>query len=159
MKKAATTLLLIPFALLGGLPYGLIADRIFREREPWFTLCMLCGLGVTVCAMTWLGGTSPMTAAWVFAGTGALFVALRLLFGSGSAFEMFFVTHILAVLSLLLPPAFAHVREKTGRSHGMRPNQSTAASVLSAVRLSVAGNLSAPCALPPPPPSGMVREI
>jgi hypothetical protein len=118
MKKVATTILLIPFALAGGLFYGLIAGRIFREREPWFAITMLCGLDVSVCAMTWLTGASWTAAIGVFVGTGILYIALRLLFGSGSALEMFYVATSSPSCSCF---CFLHLRAPgRSRDHCMR---------------------------------------
>lgn len=122
MNTAATTLLLIPFALAGGLFYGLIADRIFREREPWFTITMLCGPGISVGAMTWLAGASQAAAIWVFVGTGICYVALRVLFGRRSALETFYAPHLCAILLLLLLPALARAQEKARQLHEMRPD-------------------------------------
>jgi hypothetical protein len=115
VKKVATTILVIPFALAGGLIYGLIADKIFREREPWFTLSMLCGLCVSVCAMTWLTGASRTAGAWVFVGTGILYIALRLLFGRRSALEMFYTPHFGAIMLLLLLPTLTRARVKASQ--------------------------------------------
>lgn len=94
-------LLLIPYALASGLAYGLVAHKTVGEKEPWFTLLMLCGLAFTVAAIAWLGGIAWTYAAWTFAGTGLLYVLLRLLFGRGAAAEMIAFPQVIAVLALL----------------------------------------------------------
>jgi len=123
VKKVATTILVIPFALAGGVFYGWIADRLFRDRDPWFTLCMLCGLAISICAMSWLTGAQHIAAVWVFVGTGLLFIALRLLFGRGSGLEMFYMAHVFAILLMLFLPALARAKEKAKRLHEMQPGR------------------------------------
>ncbi len=125
MKIVTTILLLSFFSLVGGFIYGLIAGRVSKGREPWFTLCMLCGLGVSVCAVAWLTGASWTVAVGVFVGASLLFAILRKLFGRGSDLEMFILTHVFAIMLLLLFPAI----KKARRLHEMRSNQSITAIV------------------------------
>lgn len=106
-------LLLIPYALVSGLAYGLIAQRLVRDREPWFTLLMLAGLGFTICVIAWPGGIPPAYAAWTFAGTGGLYVLMRLIFGRGSAAEILALPQVLAVLILFAWPIFQRYQTRT----------------------------------------------
>lgn len=99
-------LLLIPYALLSGLAYGLAAHWLVREREPWFTLLMLAGLGLTITLIGWLSGIPWFYAAWVFAGAGTGYAGLRMLFGRGSASEILAVPQVLAVLALFCWPVY-----------------------------------------------------
>jgi hypothetical protein len=124
MKKIGATILLIPFALVGGLFYGLIADKIFKDREPWFTSFMLLCLALSICIMTWLCGASHTLAIWVFLGTGALYLVARFSFGKGSALEMFFAPHFIALMILMLQPALERAHEKARLLHEQRPNNS-----------------------------------
>ncbi len=112
MKQKFLLLLLIPYALMSGLFYGLLAYKLVRDREPWFTLLLLGGLGTTIALITWLGGIPITFAAWTFVGTGAFYLLLRLLFGKGSAMEMLAPAHIMAILALLAWGAFQQVRQK-----------------------------------------------
>jgi hypothetical protein len=105
-------ILLLPFALVGGLFWGIAADKIAKDKEPWFTMLMLCGLAISVVVMASLSGASFRVAAWVYLGTAVLYVGLRCLFGKGSALEMFFVPHLLVITILLLWPALERVRHK-----------------------------------------------
>jgi hypothetical protein len=138
MKKIGTTLLLIPFAVAGGLFYGLIADKIFKDHEPWFTSFMLLGLALSICIITWLCGASHTLAIWVFLGTGALYLVARFSFGKGSALEMFFAPHFIALMILMLQPALERAHEKARLLHEQRPNQSPEATAVGAGRSAVA---------------------
>lgn len=99
-------LLLIPYALVSGLAYGLVAHKLAGEREPWFTLLMLCGLAFTISAIAWLGGIAWAYAIWTFAGMGLLYVLMRLWFGRGAASEILAFPQIIAVLVLFCWPIF-----------------------------------------------------
>jgi len=125
VKKIAAMILLVPFAMASGLFWGIAAGKIAKDKEPWFTLLMLCGLAVSVVVMTPLGGASVRMAAWVFLGTGILYVGLRFLFGKGSSLEMFAVPHLLAVMILLLLPALDRARQRARELR--KPNQGAAA--------------------------------
>ena len=100
MKKIAATILMIPLALVTGLFWGIAADKIAKDKEPWFTLLMLGGLAISVVVMAFLSGASIRMAAWAFVVTAVLYVGSRCVFGKGSRLEMFFVPHLLA-LSLI----------------------------------------------------------
>ena len=112
MKKMLTAVLLIPYALVGGLFYGVIADKLFKEREPWFTTFMLLGLAVSIGVLALLCHVSYVMAFWVFVGTGVFYAALRIKFGKGSALEMFYGPHLIAVMIVLLHPALERAQEK-----------------------------------------------
>ncbi len=99
-------LLLIPYALVSGLAYGLIAHKVAGEKEPWFTLLMLCGLACTIALIAWPGGIPWRYSAWTFAGTGLLYVLLRLWFGRGAAVEIFGFPQVIAVLVLVCWPIY-----------------------------------------------------
>jgi hypothetical protein len=122
VKKFATIILLVPFAVAGGLFYGLIADKLFKGREPWFTLFMLVGLAASVSVMTWLCSASVTLAIWVFIGTSVLYLISRVGFGKGSALEMFYGPHFIALMILLLQPALARAHEKARMLQEQRPN-------------------------------------
>jgi len=136
MRKVAATILLVPFALATGGVWGVAADRITRGKEPWFTTCMLCGLAITIAAMSWLCGCSPPVAAWTLVGTGMAFMALRCLFGKGSAMEMFVGPHLVAVMLLLLWPP---LQRALGKHKDPGPNQSAAANSAVAPVLQIVG--------------------
>jgi hypothetical protein len=112
MRKLVTTVLLVPFGLITGGIWGVVAHAVARDREPWFTGAMLCGLAVTIASLSWLCGVPGTTALFAFLGTGCVFVVLRLLFGKGSAVEMFAGPHIFAVLLLLIWPSVQRARER-----------------------------------------------
>ena len=112
MKTPLLLLLLIPYALFSGMGYGFLAHYLVRDREPWFTLLLLGGLGSTIALITWLGGIPFAFAVWTFVGTGSFYLLLRLLFGKGSAVEMLAPAHIMAILVLLSWGAFQQVRQK-----------------------------------------------
>jgi MFS family permease len=114
MKKAAGIVFIVLFALAGGVFYGVIADKLFKGREPWFTVFMLLGLALSVGIMTWLSGASHTLSAWVFVITGILYMVARMAFGKGSALEMFFAPHVIALMILLLQPASERAHEKAG---------------------------------------------
>ncbi|MGV3660708.1 MAG: hypothetical protein ACO1TE_11005 [Prosthecobacter sp.] len=99
-------LLLIPYALVSGLAYGLVAHKVAGEKEPWFTLLMLCGLAFTIGVIAWLGSIAWAYAAWTFAGTGLLYVLMRAGFGRGAAVEIFGFPQIIAVLVLFCWPFY-----------------------------------------------------
>ena len=124
MKKFVEIVIAIPFALAFGLFYGLVADKLTKGREPWFTLFMVLGLGMTVCIMRWLCGASWSAAVWVFIGTGILFLASRLMFGKKSAHEMIIVPHICIILILALHPALERAKEKARHIREEQPNKS-----------------------------------
>jgi hypothetical protein len=124
VKKVFTMILLVPFAIVGGLFWGVAADKIAKDKEPWFTLLMLCGLAISVIVMTLSAGASVRAAAWVFVGTGTMYVGLRWVFGSGSALEMFFAPHLLAVMILWLLPALDRVRHKAQELKEPNPKDS-----------------------------------
>jgi hypothetical protein len=121
MRKVVTTVLLVPFALTTGGVWGVAAHAVARDREPWFTGAMLCGLAITIASLSWLCGVSGTVALFTFLGTGCAFVVLRLLFGKGSAIEMFAGPHIFAVLLLLMWPSIQRARERHRALDG--PNQ------------------------------------
>lgn len=102
-------LLLIPYALVSGLAYGLVSHKLAGEKEPWFTLLMLCGLAFTIAVITWLGGIAWAYAAWTLAGTGLLYVLLRLLSGRGAAVEIFGFPQVIALLVLFCWPVYQRV--------------------------------------------------
>jgi hypothetical protein len=110
MKKTLLILLCIPFCIpfvfMSGLGYGFIAQKLVGNREPWYTLCLLGGFATTIALLTWATGTPTTWAVSAFAGTGVLYLALRLLCGSSSALEMLVPTHILAILAMLSWPAY-----------------------------------------------------
>jgi len=116
---------MIPFALVGGLFWGIAADKIAKDKEPWFTLLMLGGLAISVVVMASLSGASIRMAAWAFVVTGVLYVGLRCLFGKGSRLEMFFVPHVLAIMMLLFLPAFERARKRARElrkpNHALEP--------------------------------------
>jgi len=61
--RAGELLLLIvsiPVVVLLGLGYGLLADGLTKGREPWLTLCLAVGLGITVFGLGVLIGV-PLT--------------------------------------------------------------------------------------------------
>lgn len=105
---------------------------------------LLCGLAVSVCAMTWFTGTSRTAAVWVFVGTGLLYIALRLLFGRGSGLEMFYLAHVFAILLLFLLPTLARAKEKARRLQEVRPNQSLQPTPVGVVSSADAGHVVAP---------------
>lgn len=117
MKQKLLILLLIPFYLISGLFYGLIAHKLVREKEPWFTLLMLGGLATTIALIAGPGGIPAAYAAWTFAGTGMLHIVIRLFFGKGGAFEMFSLPHLLAILALLSWPMLARQAGKEPAHH------------------------------------------
>ena len=112
MKKLVTTALMVVFGVATGAVWGIAANKITRGREPWLTVFMLCGLGVTVGGVSWCGGASTTLIAYTFVGTACAFVALRLLYGKRSALEMFAGPHVLAVLLLLVWPAMDRAKQK-----------------------------------------------
>lgn len=116
MKQKLLLLLLIPCALLSGQAYGFLAHCLVRDKEPWFTFLLLGGLATTIALSTWLGGISTAFAVWTFVGTAGFYLALRLLFGKGSAVEMLIPAHILAILGLLAWPVCQQVRQKAVES-------------------------------------------
>jgi hypothetical protein len=138
MKKFVEIVIAIPFALAFGLFYGLVADKLTKGREPWFTLFMVLGLGMTVCVMRWLCGASWAAAVWVFIGTGILFVASRLMFGKGSAHEMIIGPHICVILILALHPALERAKEKARHIREEQPNQSPEPTAVGAVSSAIA---------------------
>jgi NADH:ubiquinone oxidoreductase subunit 6 (subunit J) len=122
VKKTLAMIMMIPFALAGGIFYGLLAHKLVRDREPCFTLLMLCGLASTAATVSWLSEASFHLAVWSFIGAGAIYILLRCSFGKGSALEMFFAPHLFVVLFLLLWPSLERARERA-RQH-QRPNHS-----------------------------------
>jgi hypothetical protein len=122
MKKTLAAIFILPFALTTGGVWGVAASKITRGKEPWFTVSMLCGLAITIAALSWFGGVSSRVAAYTFLGTGCTFVALRSFFGKGSAIEMFVGPHLIAVLLLLLWPALERAKQRQRDLHG--PNHS-----------------------------------
>jgi hypothetical protein len=138
MKKNPAIILLIPFAVVGGLFYGLIADKLFKGREPWFTLFMLFGLALSICIMTWLCGASHSLAIWVFLGTGALYLVARFSFGKGSALEMFFAPHFIALMILMMQPVLERAHEKARQLQEQRPNKSPEPTAVGACRSAIA---------------------
>jgi len=112
MKQKFLLPLLIPFALLSGLFYGIIAHKIVRDKEPWLTVLLIGGLACTITSIAWLGGIPIACAAWTFIGTSFLYLVLRLLFGKNSALEMICLPHVLAILALLAWPVYEKARQK-----------------------------------------------
>lgn len=112
MKPKLLWLLLIPNALFSGLGYGFLAHSLVQDKEPWFTLLLLGGLATTIALITCLAGVPVAFAAWTFVGSSLFYLALRLLFGKGSAFEMLAPAHIIAILALLGCGAFQQVQQK-----------------------------------------------
>jgi hypothetical protein len=112
MKNKLIIVLLIPYALVGGLFYGVIADRLFKEREPWFTTFMLFGLAVSISVLASMCHASYFMAFGVFVGTGIFYTASRLMFGKGSAVEMFYGPHLIAIMIILLHPSLVRAQEK-----------------------------------------------
>lgn len=112
MKRGASVVLLIPFAVLTGLVWGLAAGRLSRGREPWFTSLMLSGLAVTVVGLSFLCGVPHRITGYTFLGTGSFFLALRLVFGKRAALEMFVGPHLFAILLLLMWPSIQRAHER-----------------------------------------------
>lgn len=123
MKSKLLWLLIIPYALLSGLFYGLIAHKLVRDKEPWFTLLLIGGLAATITLIAWLGGIPVSYAIWTFIGSAALHMLLRLLFGKGSALEMISPPHIIAVLALLAWPEYLNAKQKAA-AHSFNPPRS-----------------------------------
>jgi hypothetical protein len=123
-KRFALFILMIPHALVGGAFYAFLAHKFFGNREPWVTLFMLCGLGLSIGVIGRFVGASNGVLVAVYIGAGLLFVTLRLFFGRGSGVETFFVAHWSAVLLLVVMPSFIQAREKAKRIQEMRREQS-----------------------------------
>jgi hypothetical protein len=150
MKKLVTTALLVVFGVATGAVWGIAADKITRGREPWLTVLMLCGLGVTVGGVSWCGGASSALIAYTFVGTACAFVALRLLYGKKSALEMFAGPHVLAVLLLLVWPAMERAKQKARELR--RPNNSVQATAAARSRsLALVVFISSSCRSHPSP--------
>lgn len=112
MKQKFLLLLLIPCSLLSGLFYGIIAHKLVRDKEPWFTLLLIGGLACTITLIASLGGIPVACADWIFIGASVLYLVFRLLFGKGSALEMICLPHVLAILALLAWPVYEKARQK-----------------------------------------------
>ena len=82
---------------------------------------MLCGLAITIEIMSLLCGAPQTIAFWTFVGTGVTFVALRFLFGKGSAMDMFVTPHLTAILLLLLWHSYHRQNER--RRELLRPSR------------------------------------
>ncbi len=116
MKKLSLILLGVPLFLMSGLGYVLIANKLVRDREPWFTLCLVCGLATTVALLAWCTGTTLVIGLGVFAGAVFLYLGMCLLFGKDSRIEMLVPAHVLAILSMMAIPVYTSVRKKALRT-------------------------------------------
>lgn len=125
MKNVAMILLFVPFALAGGMFYGLASDRLTKGKEPWFTFLMVCGLAMTTAVMIFLTGVSIKFAVGTFVAAATAFLALRLLFGKSSAVEMMFTPHLLVILLLFLWPTLETAREKARNKRATNLTSST----------------------------------
>jgi hypothetical protein len=115
MKKILFVLLCVPFVIMSGLGYAYIAHKLVRDREPWFTLCLVGGLASTIALLAWCTGIPTAWAVWTLAGTGGVYLGLCLLFGKGSVVEMLVPAHVLAILAVLAFPAYEQARMKAAR--------------------------------------------
>jgi hypothetical protein len=107
----------MPFALAGGFFHGLIAHKLSKGREPWFTLLMLIGLGGTIFGIQWVSHDLGARTAWLFIAMALLYVGLRLLFGrgGGQSLEAFLMPHMCAILMCLLLPTLDQIKAKRSR--------------------------------------------
>lgn len=98
--------------LLGGL-YSFPAMRFTRERDPWLTLLLACGLAITVFGLGLLSQTPPQTLGFVFGASILLLLSARWLYGSlGHSLERFGLVHMATLLILFGTIVYHDVREK-----------------------------------------------
>ncbi len=92
--------------LMGGV-YSIPASRLTGARDPWLTVLLGLGLGVTVVGGgTLMSGGVPLRGgsasalAWVFAGSIALLLAARRVYGHlGHSVERFGLVHAATLLA------------------------------------------------------------
>ena len=99
-------ILLIGVPLLGlwmGGVYALPAMKLSGERDPWLSLMLAGGLGLTVFGLGGtLGGTVPVLCS-IFGGSIVLLLLARKVYGSlGHSLERFGLVHAAALLATLV---------------------------------------------------------
>jgi hypothetical protein len=116
MKDALIDLLVIVilgWAIIGPAVYALAANKLTRDREPWFSSVMILGLAFSCYVTSLASSASVKMCFWTFAIATLWFLILRRLFGKRSSFEMFMGSNVLVVLTILLLPALQNARMKT----------------------------------------------
>lgn len=111
MKKIFLILFGPPLFLMSGLVYVIIGQFLTRDREPWFTLCLVGGLATTVALITWCAGIPLAWALWTFAIACGMYLGLCLLFG-GNRVEALVPVHMLVILAMIAWPTYEKVRMK-----------------------------------------------
>jgi hypothetical protein len=101
--------------ILAPAAYGVTAEKLSKGRDPWLSILMLTGLAVTGATMNFAGGVSAKAAAWTVFAAIVVYILLRLLFGRGSAFEVFFAIHFAAFLFWILWPQLERAKLKQQR--------------------------------------------
>ncbi|HEV2329303.1 MAG TPA: hypothetical protein VGY56_11005 [Verrucomicrobiae bacterium] len=129
MKDALPVLLVVAilgWSVFGPAAYALLANKLTRDREPWFSSVMILGLAFTCYVTSLASGASFKMCLWFF-GIGTLwFLVVRRLFGKGSSFEMYMGPHILIVLGILLLPVLQHARMKAQQLNRLSQQYETA---------------------------------
>jgi hypothetical protein len=98
---------------MGGV-YSLPAMKLTNERDPWLTLLLAGGLGVTVFSMGLLLDATPISLAFVWALGIVLLLLARRAYGSlGHSLERFGLVHaaILVVTLVVAVSVRSHVGE------------------------------------------------
>jgi hypothetical protein len=109
-------LIIFAVPLLGGLMgaiYSWPSMSLTKERDPWLTLLLACGLAVTVFGLGHLMQAPPASLSWVFAISIVLLLLARLAFGSlGHNFERFGMVHIATLFLLMGMCTYQRIRTK-----------------------------------------------
>ena len=101
--------------LLGGI-YSLPAMRVTRERDPWLTLLLSCGLAITVFGLGLLSGTPTWTLGLVYGASILLLLVARRLYGSlGHNVERFGLVHMATLMILTATIVYHDITEKTAQ--------------------------------------------
>lgn len=103
---------LLAWSFFGTGVYAAVANKLTKNREPWFTITMIAGLAFSSYVTSLISGATFQMCFWVFVVATLCFLALHRLFGKSGSIEMFMTPHVLVVLTILLLPALHDARVK-----------------------------------------------
>lgn len=116
-------LFMLPFVgLMLGAIYSWPAMVVTKERDPWLTLLLALGLGITVFGVGIFSHIplSYLAAVWLLAVI--LLLLVRSAFGLTGNIEHFGMAHILTILLVLLASVFSNAQRKSALLKSKPPN-------------------------------------
>ena len=119
-KEIALLALMLPLLglVMGGI-WSYPAMKLTKDRDPWLTLLLGLGLGMTVFGIGWMAEAPMVLLAWIWLGAVVLLLLARVVFGSlGGSLEHFGMVHVATLLGLFVALFVTHLRAHEGTAAG-----------------------------------------